>query len=47
MQTIFNTTGPTVPLFETPYAVALSKKLHGFNQIPLGNNIFRYAWLSK
>ncbi|PTW61353.1 peptide/nickel transport system substrate-binding protein [Breoghania corrubedonensis] len=47
MQKIFNTSGPTVPLYETPYAVALSKNLHGFNQIPLGNNIFRWAWLSR
>lgn len=47
MQEIYNTTGPTVPLYETPYPVALSKKVHGFIQIPLGNNIFRAAWLDK
>ena len=39
--------GPTVPLYETPYPVALSKKVHGFLQIPLGNNIFRATWLEK
>lgn len=47
IQEIFNTTGPIVPLYETPYPVALLPKVHGFNQIPLGNNIFRAAWLSK
>ena len=47
MQEIFNATGPTVPLYETPYPVALSKKVHGFVQIPLGNNIFGAAWLEK
>lgn len=39
--------GPIVPLFETPYPVALSTKVHGFLQIPLGNNIFAATWLSK
>jgi len=47
IQEIFNTTGPTVPLYETPYPVALQDSVHGFVQIPLGNNIFRGAWLSK
>ncbi|CAN5431276.1 ABC transporter substrate-binding protein [soil metagenome] len=47
MQDIFNATGPTIPLYETPYPVALSKKVHGFLQIPLGNNIFGAAWLDK
>ncbi len=47
MQEIFNTTGPTVPLYETPYPVALGKKVHGFLQIPLGNNLFGAAWLEK
>lgn len=47
IQEIYNTTGPTIPLYETPYPVALSKKVHGFVQIPLGNNVFRAAWLSK
>ncbi|WP_172299750.1 ABC transporter substrate-binding protein [Pseudoruegeria sp. HB172150] len=45
IQEIFNTTGPTVPLYETPYPVALQEGVHGFVQIPLGNNIFRGAWL--
>jgi len=47
IQDIYNTTGPTVPLYETPYPVALAKKVHGFLQIPLGNNIFRATWLGK
>ena len=47
MQEIFNASGPTIPLYETPYPVALSKKVHGFLQIPLGNNIFGAAWLEK
>ena len=47
IQEIFNTTGPTIPLYETPYPVALAKNVNGFVQIPLGNNIFRATWLSK
>lgn len=47
IQKIFNTTGPTVPLYQTPYPVALRDNVHGFLQIPLGNNIFRATWLSK
>ena len=47
IQEVFNATGPTVPLYETPYPVALGKDVNGFVQIPLGNNIFRGAWLAK
>ncbi len=47
IQEIFNTTGPTVPLYETPYPVALGKKVKGFVQIPLGNNIFAATYLEK
>ncbi len=47
MQEIYNSTGPTVPLFETPYPVALNKRVHGFLQIPLGNNIFAKTWKDK
>ena len=47
IQEIFNSTGPTIPLYETPYPVALSKKVNDFVQIPLGNNIFRATWLAK
>ena len=31
---------PIMFLYETPYPVALRKKVKGFVQIPLGNNIF-------
>lgn len=47
IQEIFNATGPTIPLYETPYPVALSKSVNGFYQIPLGNNVFREAWMAK
>ena len=47
IQEIFNATGPTIPLYETPYPVALAKNVNGFVQIPLGNNIFRATWLAK
>ena len=45
IQEIFNAEGPTIPLYETPYPVALANDVQGFVQIPLGNNIFRGAWL--
>lgn len=47
IQEIFNAEGPTIPLYETPYPVALRDYVKGFVQIPLGNNIFRAAWLDK
>ena len=47
IQEIYNATGPIVPLYETGYPVALRKSVEGFNQIPLGNNIFRATWLQK
>jgi peptide/nickel transport system substrate-binding protein len=47
IQEIFNATGPIVPLYETPYPVALNKKVKGFIQIPLGNNIFAATSLEK
>jgi peptide/nickel transport system substrate-binding protein len=47
IQEIFNTTGPTLPLYETPYPVALRKNVKGFVQIPLGNNIFAATYLEK
>jgi peptide/nickel transport system substrate-binding protein len=47
IQEIYNTDGPIVPLYETPYPVALNKKVHGFLQIPLGNNIFTRTWVEK
>lgn len=47
IQEIFNASGPIIPLYETPYPVALQKSVHGFVQIPLGNNVFRGAWLDQ
>ena len=47
IQEIANAEGPMVYLYELPYPVALNKKVKGFIQIPLGNNIFRSASLTK
>ena len=47
IQEIYNSSGPTIPLYETPYPVALRDTVHGFLQIPLGNNIFTRAWKDK
>lgn len=38
---------PIVFAMEVPYPVAMLKKVHGFVQIPLGNNIFTETWLDK
>ena len=47
IQDIFNQQGPVVPLYESPYPVALQHRVHDFVQIPLGNNLFTETWLSK
>ncbi|QFP75226.1 ABC transporter substrate-binding protein [Deinococcus sp. AJ005] len=47
IQTLYAAASPTIFLFETPYAVALLNNVKGFNQIPLGNNIFEATWLAK
>lgn len=39
--------GPIVRLYETPYAVLLRRAVHGFLQLPLGNNVFSAAWLAR
>ena len=39
--------GPIVRLFETPYVVVLRRGVHGFRQLPLGNNIFTDTWLAQ
>ena len=46
MQEIFRN-GETLPLYESPYPVALKKSVHGFLQIPLGNNIFSATSIEK
>ena len=38
--------GPIVRLYETPYAVVFRRAVHGFRQLPLGNNVFSAAWLA-
>ena len=38
---------PIIFTMEVPYPVALSKKVHDFVQIPLGNNIFVDTWKDK
>lgn len=47
IQSLYAAAAPIVYLYETPYPVALSKKVGGFVQIPLGNNIFSGAWMTK
>ena len=38
---------PIIFMFESPYTVALRKSVLGFEQIPLGNNIFLRAHIEK
>jgi peptide/nickel transport system substrate-binding protein len=45
IQQIYMAQAPILFLYETPYPVALGKRVHDFNQIPLGNNIFVNAWV--
>lgn len=47
IQEIFNSSGPILSMYATPYPVALRNNVHGFFQIPLGNNIFRETWIAK
>ena len=47
IQIRFDDAAPIAYLFESPYAVALRKKVTGFVQIPLGNNIFTATYLGN
>ncbi len=47
IQQIYMDQAPIGFLYETPYPVALAKKVKGFVQIPLGNNIFIETYLEK
>ena len=47
VQDIYNTSGPTISLYESSYPVALKTSVKGFVQIPLGNNLFSGAYLQK
>lgn len=44
MQEIYATEAPLLFLFETPFAVAVSKSIEGYVQTPLGANDFSEAW---
>ncbi len=44
IQQIFMDASPIIFLYETPYPVALRSTVKGFNQIPLGNYIFKTAY---
>jgi peptide/nickel transport system substrate-binding protein len=47
IQDIYNTAAPIVYMFESPYTVALRKSVQGFEQIPLGQNIFMRAHIEQ
>ncbi|TSA81782.1 ABC transporter substrate-binding protein [Deinococcus detaillensis] len=47
IQTIYTNASPIIYLYETPYPVALAQFVKGFNQIPLGNNIFEKTSIEK
>lgn len=47
IQQIHTETAPMVYLYETPYPVALGKRVRDFVQIPLGNNVFSSTYLEK
>src|SRR4051795_2182060 len=47
IQQIYMESGPILYIYETPYPVALQKRVQGFVQIPLGNNIFAATSLEK
>ena len=47
IQEIYMAEAPMLFIYETPYPVVLQQKVKGFNQIPLGNNIFVGAHLEK
>ena len=46
IQEIYTAEAPMIFLLEVPYPVCLSKKVHEFVQIPLGNNIFVDTYLA-
>ncbi len=47
IQEIYADAAPILFLYETPYPVAFRKNAMGFVQIPLGNNLFEGAFLTK
>lgn len=47
MQKIYAEAAPLLFMYETPFAVALSKEVKGYMQTPLGNNIFEEASVKR
>ena len=47
MQTTFVQGAPMFFLYESPFAAASLKNVHGFMQIPLGNYVFDTAYVEK
>jgi peptide/nickel transport system substrate-binding protein len=47
IQEIYAAAAPIVFLYETPYPVAFRKNAMGFVQIPLGNNLFEGAYVTR
>ena len=47
MQDIYDKAAPIVFALEVPYPVAMRKAVHGFVQIPLGNNIFVDTYVDR
>lgn len=47
MQDIYAEAAPLLFMYETPFAVAVSTKVEGYVQTPLGNNIFEGASVSR
>ncbi|HXQ42797.1 MAG TPA: ABC transporter substrate-binding protein [Candidatus Udaeobacter sp.] len=47
IQQAYMADAPIIFLYQSPYPVALRKSVKGFNQIPLGNNIFSGAYIEK
>lgn len=47
MQDIYAEAAPLLFMYETPFAVAVSKSVEGYVQTPLGNNVFDMVELTK
>jgi peptide/nickel transport system substrate-binding protein len=47
LQQIYNGIAPIIYLYEVPYTVAFRKKVKGFVQLPLGNNIFEGVYVES
>lgn len=47
MQEIYAEEAPLLFMYETPFAVAVSAKVDGYIQTPLGNNVFDEVSISR